>query len=263
MVSFLKEHLRLIRYYSAPRRRSLLTRFVDVALILAIVMAFPAAWLLNAEVVHETILIERDGHLSRLPDGGVSASIVDPDTNGLTRDDIPYGEFHLKLVERRQGWPVSSTVMQPRVTLELNLYDQAGSQRDAHLDSESVEYRAILQALEFNRPYEFERNMINSQSGATSIEIYDDLVARWNDDGANVNHRILGWIFNTGACWVSLSFLLSGGALTFWVVTLLFLHNNQIRQHDRRIEGLCAQCGYDLCGLDFNERCPECGTVIL
>ena len=30
----------------------------------------------------------------------------------------------------------------------------------------------------------------------------------------------------------------------------------------RLATGRCAECGYDLRGLEFNERCPECGQLV-
>ena len=34
------------------------------------------------------------------------------------------------------------------------------------------------------------------------------------------------------------------------------------RDGDRQASGLCVACGYDMHGLEFNERCPECGTLV-
>jgi rubrerythrin len=35
-----------------------------------------------------------------------------------------------------------------------------------------------------------------------------------------------------------------------------------VREHQRRREGKCTACGYDMTGLEFNERCPECGAQV-
>ena len=34
------------------------------------------------------------------------------------------------------------------------------------------------------------------------------------------------------------------------------------REARRRASGKCMNCGYDLTGLEFNERCPECGAQV-
>jgi hypothetical protein len=34
------------------------------------------------------------------------------------------------------------------------------------------------------------------------------------------------------------------------------------RKYMRSSEGLCSHCGYDLRGLEFNARCPECGELV-
>lgn len=261
MLSYVRQKLRMIRYYSAPRRRTLLTRFVDAGLIAAIVLAFPAAWLADAEVEDEAVLIRRSGHLSRV-DGGVAARVLDPDAPAPPRSDVPYGEFHLTLIEQRRGWPVSSTVIQPHVELDLNLYDQPGMQRNADLDPNAPERLAILEALQRGRAAEMGRSQIDPDEAEAIAAAYDDLIRRWGEGGVRVERRVLGWTFNTAACWVILSFAFSAIAAVLWVMAMILLHNRETLKDQRRREGLCVNCGYDLYGLDFNERCPECGTII-
>ena len=45
---------------------------------------------------------------------------------------------------------------------------------------------------------------------------------------------------------------------------LVFLARRQLhfRAQDRLVAGRCGRCGYDLTGLEFNERCPECGELV-
>ena len=91
---------------------------------------------------------------------------------------------------------------------------------------------------------------------------YASLLERWREDEVGIDRRIWGWIFNTALWWVILSAMLSFLGAALWVIQLIFLHNQQLLASQRHQEGLCANCGYNLYGLDFHGRCPECGTII-
>jgi hypothetical protein len=263
MLGFVREKLRLIRYYSAPRRRTILTRFVDVGLLAAIVLAAPAAWLGDAEIRREVALIERDGHFTRQPGGGTGASIIVPDLPLMPSDDVPYGEFRLKLIEQRRGWPLNSTIIQPHVRLDLNLYDQPGTQRNATLAVDSPEHAAILEALEEARRNELAGAGDGNADDEAMAAAYDALIERWGRADRSVDRRLLAWAFNVGASWIILSFAFSALAAALWVCVMIVTHNRDLARRQRRGQGLCMHCGYDLYGLDFNERCPECGAIIV
>jgi predicted Zn-ribbon and HTH transcriptional regulator len=42
----------------------------------------------------------------------------------------------------------------------------------------------------------------------------------------------------------------------------LVLARRMGRRAQLRAEGKCHVCGYDMTGLEFNERCPECGQIV-
>ncbi len=263
MLRPIRQRLRLIRYYSAPRRRTLLTIFVDIALVAAIVLALPTSYLVNTLVRRDVASIELDGHLTRLPDDGVQARILNPNLNQSPRSDVPYGEFHLSLTRTRSGWPASAAISDSRVRVDLNLYDQPNAQKDARLATDDPVYLAITDALEHSGAGT--TIIVEAEDEASlrsSEEDYAELKARWRANEAANRHRPLAWIFNTLAMWALLSILLSALASSLWAVTLIFKNSRTGLAHQRRKEGLCVKCGYDLFGLDFNERCPECGTII-
>lgn len=262
MHKYVREKLRLIRYYSAPRRRTQLTKFVDAGLIAAIVIAFPATYLCDISVRQESVIIDRDGELSRLAGDGVMARILNPDSPVQARKDVPYGEFHLKLIELRRGWPLKSTHEQTRVILDLNEYDKPVSQRNVQLDADDPLRIAILQAME---PALYSELTMSSGDGEEIAALrtgYANLIDRWREDSAGIDRRLWAWVFNTAAWWLMLSAIFSLMAAALWVILLIFLHNQQLLASQRQQEGLCANCGYNLFGLDFHGRCPECGTII-
>ena len=262
MHKYVLEKLRLIRYYSAPRRRTKLTKFVDVGLIAAIVFALPATYICDISVRQESIIIDRDGELSRLDGDRVKATILNPEIPVQARMDIPYGEFHLKLIEVQRGWPLKSTHEQARVILDLNEYDKPGTQRDVHLDADDPLRIAILKAMDSAQYSELSMSSDDEEDIAVLRTAYANLIARWREDSVGIDRRIWGWVFNTILWWVVLSAIFSLMAAALWVLQLIFLHNQQLLASQRHLEGLCANCGYNLFGLDFHGRCPECGTII-
>lgn len=262
MHKYVREKLRLIRYYSAPRRRTKLTKSVDAGLIAAVVFAFPATYLCDISVRQESIIIDRDGELSRLADDGVMAKILNPQIPVQARTDIPYGDFHLKLIEVRRGWPLKSTHEQARVILDLNEYDKPGTQRDVHLDADDPLHIAILQAMDSGRKSEISMSRGGEEEIAALRTGYAILIDRWREDSVGINRRLWAWVFNTAAWWVMLSAIFTFMAASLWVLMLIFLHNQQLLASQRQQAGLCANCGYNLFGLDFHGRCPECGTII-
>lgn len=262
MIRAIRYKLRMIRYYSAPRRRTLLTRLVDVGLVAAIVLAFPATFMGNAQFRIESVLIERDGHLSRTTNDTVIATLLDPDAPPTQRTDVPFGEFHLKLTESRTGWPAASSVTQSRVVLDLNRYDQAGVQRDTRLDPDDPLRLAILDGLHRSRNSEIGHRTAMPEEAMQVAAAYDALVNRWGAGDGTRELRVLAWTINTLVWWAILSVALPALAAMLWVVVLIiqFTQSDLARQRDA--QGLCTRCGYDLFGLDFNARCPECGTII-
>ncbi len=262
MHRYVQEKLRLIRYYSAPRRRTKLTRFVDVALIAAIVFALPATYLCDVSVRQESLIIVRDGELSRVGGDEVLATILNPEINFRARTDVPYGEFSIKLIELQRGWPLKSTYEQTRVILDLNEYDKPGVQRDVHLDEDNPLRKEILRAIDSAKYSELSMSQGDGEEIAALRTGYTNLIDNWREDSVGIDRRLWGWVINTVAWWLMLSAVFSLMAAALWVLLLIFLHNQQLLASQRHQEGLCANCGYNLYGLDFHGRCPECGTII-
>ena len=262
MIKALHYKLKMIRYYSAPRRRTILTKMVDVSLITAIILAVPATFLADVSLIREQTIISRSGHLSRVGDDGVSATILDPDVSAWSRTDIPYGEFHLTLVKRDQGWPIRSSSVQPRIELELNLYDQPGSKKGVVLADDDPLQEVILKALQAGLKKEMAAKHKDFTLADDLEANYTALIDCWQRRAAQRDVRLGGWISNMILWWLILSGSLSVMASGLWVVFMIFSHNNTIAASRRKSDGCCVQCGYNLYGLEFNARCPECGSEI-
>ena len=99
-----------------------------------------------------------------------------------------------------------------------------------------------------------ERSLVDDERGAPFAD-------RWRGGGPERRFR-----------WLAIG----AGALVWWVIlyvlaALVILcarawatarrRQRQDRWSVRRAEGRCAHCGYDLRGIEFSERCPECGHL--
>ena len=146
--------------------------------------------------------------------------------------------------------------------LDLNEFDKPGTQRDVHLEVDDPLRIEILRAMDYARDRELSMNSGDEEDIAELRTGYASLIDRWREDSVGIDRRIWAWVFNTTAWWVMLSVIFTLMAAALWTLLLIFLHNQQLLASQRQMEGLCANCGYNLFGLDFHGRCPECGTII-
>ena len=245
MLGALRERLRLIRYYSAPRPYSRWSRTLDIALAVALLAAWPATWLADRTIIAAAKPVRLAGNLYEDPDGRVWAWMPPPPLppTDIRGEAAFTGAFRLDLTGEEYGWPFATSLGARRVALNVELFDEARSLGLADLPPESPVRLAIDRALR--------------ETGSDRLA-----AAVWAGSAAHVTGRARGWVAN-GLLW---SVLLAGAA---WLLVAVgrfgsFLATVQARQRvrQRRREDRCVTCGYTLQGNPFGERCPECGAQV-
>ena len=72
---------------------------------------------------------------------------------------------------------------------------------------------------------------------------------------------VLGWVFGWVLWCVALWIIMLSGIGMTRLFVLTVLAKQQGRRVKLRRSNKCPHCGYDLRGLEFKERCPECGNL--
>ncbi len=253
MLRVLRRKLHAIDYYSARRERSLWTRLRDAALPVTLLATLPIVALMNlvlqrpiaGEMHHGTIwrdldhahtaifddfADERPSHLPR------STESPAPDERGISA-----GQFRLYARHAERGWPLTTSRVDLPIDGEVELYRERGRTRWRMLDDENGARMAIIAALSEKRA---PQDLVQAHQVESHVTVYP-----------------LRWLGNAMIWWA----LLYLGA----AIALVCLHfavtriQRRVALRARRLRrsGRCPNCAYDLRGLEFSDRCPECGDL--
>jgi len=239
---------RKVDYLAADRERSVWTRLADVSLLLAFVLALPATWMCGLLVQRTTSAHNLQGVLIRPAPGGEIVAFFETDDvqRGPRTQGARVGAFRLVSFDQLEGWPfaMSRTPQPARIDLDVFILDRL--QHNVAHDPDDPFQQAIDTAVE-------------RQQDA-------DLDARWtartSGDRLSTKRYAVSWAGNTIVMWVMLMF----GFALLLRLTRFMLFVAELRHvavwNRRRKRDQCLECGYDLRGLEFNTRCPECGHLI-
>ena len=70
-----------------------------------------------------------------------------------------------------------------------------------------------------------------------------------------------GTFLGIGCWWLAFMAICAVLVALTWSLTHFSLGRRLDRHQARLAQGRCGYCGYDLRGLEFHERCPECGNL--
>lgn len=233
----------MTRYYSARRLRTKWSRAGDVALVIAVLLSPVAVAFMNSAVVTKR---ERDHVFGRLmigSSGKLFAQLIpkelksSPWLSGTT----PMSEFEIVVFSEVRGWPVTTASVVQSPAVEITEIAEQQTRKGVVYRADYSAARAIVAGLE------------SAGQGA--------LASSWMTLKIESNVLVLGWIFGcamwTVMLWVVM--LLIIGVTRLLLFTLLA--KSQLRGAHFKADGKCAHCGYDLRGLEFQDRCPECGKL--
>lgn len=248
MLRKLRQKLAMIRYYSAPQRQTRWTRARDIAFFTSFFLCLPATWIANHTVIRPTTAIDVSGWLGEKPGPGgqtiPDAAMANNARSYSAGSNVKVtGNFRLVIEDDYHGWPLTTSVYRPPARLSMDLFAEPLARANVRLEPDSPQRRAIENAL--------------TEDG--QIEALN----HWQRDGVEVRQQWLNWFIAAGVWWILMVFA-SSFVINLARFAWLFGHRSQLKKKAAwRAEGKCHACGYDLTGLEFNERCPECGQLVM
>ena len=249
MLGTLRKQLRLISYYSAPRRRTRAAQLSEWALLAALILCVPVAFLIDRSTGRVAAALVFEGRLVIDSAGQYHAGLID-----LTSNDVdpiwyvgdPVAEFDIVLAAQNHGWPITTSRSRAPTEITFTPFDPDTTQAAALASNP-----AVLDAIE-----------ILMRDRAPRIELPPFGVEAFSWEAGRRVHSPLGWVYASFMWFVLLVLLFMGPLLLTELLLRVRSAARQVRDHDRRERGLCTQCGYDLTGNEFTERCPECGALV-
>jgi hypothetical protein len=243
MLRRIHRQLKLIRYYSAARPQTAWAKALEWALVLALLLAAPAMLLSELAVTRTAVTMQVQGQIVRGEDGAFLAVVQESPTNAWWPVGAPYGEFFIELAEIDRGWPFTSSFVRQPARLDLNLFAEQGMRKDVQLRADSPLRAAIEKAL--SQPEH--RRTLEATSDRSTYP------ARRYWLGSIVG-AVIWWMILSFASFILIRFVQFG--------TMVVLARRAEVKARRIARGRCPVCGYDMRGLEFNERCPECGSLV-
>lgn len=243
-----RRKLALIRYYSANREHTAWTRAMDMSLLLSLLLAVPAAWYADENIWRSESSIVFVGHLIPEDEGGIEARRFDDEGTGSLPPANPenIGSFRLQMEQGWRGFPLRSTRVLGRPTLLVNNFEANTSQVDPQLEQANPIRLAITE-------------LLTAKSDDEDVEL---LLNRWRDDAAVGETNLLAWAANAALWWFMLFASLGVAIFLARFVTIMAWSSRDARRAMLEADGKCPHCTYDLRGLEFSDRCPECGNLL-
>lgn len=237
------------------------SRVMDGAFIATFLLSFPAAFLADATQRSSGTTIGLRGVLARSADGTPDAWLMNGQTGRAgppatpvggapavapartaTADQNIIGNFGLSVIDIRRGWPLVTTIVRPPPSLAIDILSEVRIRADVPRDPDDEIQLAIESAL---------------QEGGE-----DEALAVWNQSSPSVRRQWWAWFPAFGAWWIMM-FAIAAITIQMLRFASIWLDSRRRqREYMRRADNKCPACGYDMTGLDFHEKCPECGAHV-
>ena len=241
MLRRVRRKFRRIHYHSAARPRTVWTRAFDWAMVGSLLAALPITWLCNLLIVRSSVVVEKAGHLSRAEDGRVVAILFDS-KDATPVNSTPIGNLHLLIKDIKCGWPWTTSIRTPPAQLDIDIVHEPKPRTNVMLAADDPLRISIEATLAAH----------NEMAALNALDRDHDLV----------HHHWLSWMVGAWMWWIMLMLASSSALFASRIATQVWLARRAIRKASLRAQGKCLICGYDMTGLEFNERCPECGELV-
>jgi hypothetical protein len=239
---------RRINYYAAHREATAWTRMSDAALVLSFVLAVPATWMSGLLVERHPMALEASGALVQPADSIEPLAWIADEVGhiGASAGGSRLGSFRIEAFDTTFGWPFVLRTEPRAAKLYLDMFRSSQMEMDVAHDPGDRNQQAIAEVVRTEgEPILFRRWQARSDVTVLAPD-----------------HSVIGWIGNTIVWWVMLLVLFSMLITTMKFLSFVAELRHVSKWNRRRKRNQCLDCGYDLHGLDFNERCPECGALV-
>jgi hypothetical protein len=241
MLTTVRRKIARIEYYSAPRRSTFWTKAMDVALVVALLLALPVVWVLQTGIGRSREVLTVEGLLLEVPDGGLMGRVLEPDRpQTLPPDSELLATFILSQQEQRRGWPLTTSIWPQPVELTLDVHKEARPRGATTLEPDDPLRLAIETTLR--------------------DEGRNEILSAWRHGEYEPRPLLRGWTASFMFWSVVLAVVLAVTVRVSQYGWRVLEGRRSVLRRSRRRAGLCEHCGYDMTGLEFNEVCPECGS---
>jgi hypothetical protein len=242
MIRRIRRFFREIEYYSARQTRSVWARRMTIVLFASPVVGLVAAIAAGLSVRRTQTLAAFSGDLERTPSGAIVAPVaLLPGARSI--DHAPWGEFEARVDRQTAGWPLEAAFEVPQLVVEVNLFSVAGPGPDLGPPADVAAARAAVEA------------RLTASIDSHSAEARRELLRgpAWSP---------LAWVLNWALLFVA-SYMAMAIALQLARFGAFRIQSGrEARISRRRAKGECPGCGYATRGLEFSDRCPECGQLL-
>ena len=252
MLRAIRQKLDAVNYYSAERERTGWTRLREAALPVTLLITLPVVGLINLTVRQPVDGHEVTGTFYRSDHGSLIASFYDLENQSAATGEMPNfgrdhegrryaGNFTLRTQHADRGWPLVTSVQQLPLAGSVDLIGSSSRLNFRALTADHPAREAIDTAIEDAR--------------APAVILTADRSVH------ETSPYPLRWVGSAMIWWALLYLGLSVALIAAELITTRIQRRIAFRARRLRKLGRCPSCGYDLRGLEFSERCPECGDL--
>jgi len=242
MFTWALKHIRLIRYYSATRKRTVWTKAIDIGLAASVFLSLPMTWAMDQMVMRAQPPVLVSGKVFEDESGLIFATLSGDEIDVDILSHAAYlANFDFRIEMTRRGWPFVTSEYGLKPLLNMDIFALGQGSRATELEINSPQRMAISRAL------------IKAE--------YNNEVRIWDSTNSKANNNPATWAANT-IIWTIILVVVSW--ISVWITRFIYIYlltGKFYKKYQRGESGLCTECGYDLRGNQFGERCPECGVL--
>lgn len=240
-----RRFLRSIDYHSARRTRTVWTRLSDAALFAGPLLALAIAVVLHSAMPRDASPPPAEGMIGRSPPGEWAAWSLDEWVD--VERYMMVGTFTVQLPLEVRGWPLESGRRAwPAAVTSQRTFPEPGGEMLGDPAIRAVVEEAIKRTLRPEHRPDLDPTIFAAMSERREVSRF----------------HLRPFLGNVLLWWFLLALLLPLGVQLLRLGAWFGEGVRGTRQARLHRQGLCPSCGYDVRGIVWSERCPECGALL-